>query len=115
VSAAAEAATDSGWTAATFVALLVGVLTLVGALITAVVALVTNRTTTRQRTENDHRQRWWERAQWAMERAYDKDRAVSAVGLTVLSSLGKSDLTTPDDQVMLARVAVVVLTGGATP
>jgi len=48
-----------------------------------------------------------------MERAYDGDPLTRAVGLTVLESLGDSDLADAAEQAMLARVAIAVLTGGA--
>jgi hypothetical protein len=106
---------STGWGTAAWATLLVGVLALVGVLVTAIVALVTSTAATRERADNDRRERWWERAQWAMERACDPDPTKRAVGLTVLSSLGKSDLASPDEQVMLAQVALSVLTGGSSP
>ena len=105
----------TGWDAAAYTTLLVGVLALVGVLVTAVVALVTSTRATRERENNDRRERWWERAQWAMERACDADPTKRAVGLTVLASLGKSDLASPDEQAMLAQVALSILTGGSGP
>ncbi len=105
----------TGWDAAAYATLAVGVLALVGVLATAVVALVTTNRATRARADNDRRERWWERAQWAMERASDPDPTKRAVGLTVLASLGKSDLASPDEQVMLAQVALSILTGGSSP
>jgi hypothetical protein len=51
----------------------------------------------------------------AMDRACDPDPTKRAVGLTVLASLGKSDLASPDEQVMLAQVALSILTGGSSP
>jgi hypothetical protein len=105
----------TGWDAAAYVTLAVGVLALLGVLATAVVALLTSNRATRARVDNDRRERWWERAQWAMERACDPDPTKRAVGLTVLASLGKSDLASPEEQVMLARVALSILTGGSSP
>ena len=105
----------TGWDAAAYATLAVGVLALVGVLVTAVVALVTSNRATRARAANDRRERWWERAQWAMDRACDPDPTKRAVGLTVLASLGKSDLASPDEQVMLAQVALSILTGGSSP
>jgi hypothetical protein len=115
VSTVAAAFPGTGWDAAAYVTLAVGVLALVGVLVTAVVALVTSNRATRARANNDRRERWWERAQWAMERACDPDPTKRAVGLTVLASLGKSDLASPDEQVMLAQVALSILTGGSSP
>jgi hypothetical protein len=111
---AADAATaSSGWDTAAVTSVVVGALALIGVFATNLVALVTGRGTTRQAAENSRRERWWERAQWAMERAYDGDPLTRAVGLTVLESLGDSDLADAAEQAMLARVAIAVLTGGA--
>jgi hypothetical protein len=115
VSTVAVAFPGTGWDAAAYATLVVGVLALVGVLVTAVVALVTSNRATRARAANDRRERWWERAQWAMDRACDPDPTKRAVGLTVLASLGKSDLASPDEQVMLAQVALSILTGGSSP
>ena len=115
MSTVAAAVPSTGWDAAAYATLAVGVLALVGVLATAVVALVTSNRATRARADNDRRERWWERAQWAMERACDPDPTKRAVGLTVLASLGKSDLASPDEQVMLAQVALSILTGGSSP
>jgi hypothetical protein len=115
VSTVATAFPATGWDAAAYATLAVGVLALVGVLVTAVVALVTSNRATQARADNDRRERWWERAQWAMERACDPDPTKRAVGLTVLASLGKSDLASPDEQVMLAQVALSILTGGSSP
>src|SRR5215212_11362520 len=75
----ATAFPGTGWDAAAYVTLTVGVLALVGVLVTAVVALVTSNRATRARANNDRRERWWERAQWAMERACDPDPTKRAV------------------------------------
>jgi hypothetical protein len=115
VSTVATAFPGTGWDAVAYATLAVGVLALVGVLATAVVALVTSTRATRARADNDRRERWWERAQWAMERACDPDPTKRAVGLIVLASLGRSDLASPDEQVMLAQVALSILTGGSSP
>jgi hypothetical protein len=115
VTTVATAFPGTGWDAAAYATLAVGVLALVGVLVTAVVALVTSNRATRARADNDRRERWWERAQWAMERACDPDPTKRAVGLTVLASLGKSHLASPDEQAMLAQVALSILTGGSSP
>ncbi len=53
--------------------------------------------TVRQRTAADRREQWWQRAQWALDRALDDDPAPRELGLAVLSVLADSGLARQEE------------------
>jgi hypothetical protein len=106
--------TDStAWTAAVTASIIVGGLALIGVFVTNLVSMIVGRESAKQAAENSRLERWWERAQWAMERVSSQDPLTRAVGLTVLEALGSSELADEAEQMMLSEVAIAVLTGGA--
>jgi hypothetical protein len=57
-----------------------------------------------QRREADRRDQWWQRTQWAIDLAMDRDFSRAVVGLIALKHLAGSDLCTADDYEMLDKI-----------
>jgi hypothetical protein len=57
-----------------------------------------------QRREADRRDQWWQRTQWAIDLAMDRDFSRSVVGLVTLKHLAESDLCTAEDYEMLDKI-----------
>lgn len=57
-----------------------------------------------QRREADRRDQWWQRTQWAIDLAMDRDFSRAVVGLIALKHLAGSDLCTPEDYEMLDKI-----------
>lgn len=50
-----------------------------------------------QKRQADDRSEWWRRAQWALDRALDEDRATKALGLVTLEVLARSELARTEE------------------
>lgn len=71
-------------------------------LATAVVAAVVGLRTLQERSRSDRRDQWWQRVQWALDRALDgQDQDVATAGISVLEVLARSPHTDADDARML--------------
>lgn len=57
-----------------------------------------------QRREADRRDQWWQRTQWAIDLAMDRNFSRSIVGLVTLKHLAESDLCTSEDYEMLDKI-----------
>lgn len=57
-----------------------------------------------QRREADRRDQWWQRTQWAIDLAMERDFSRSVVGLITLKHLAESDLCTAEDYEMLDKI-----------
>ncbi len=57
-----------------------------------------------QRREADRRDQWWQRTQWAIDLAMDRDFSRAVVGLVTLKHLAASDLCTDEDYEMLDKI-----------
>jgi hypothetical protein len=57
-----------------------------------------------QRREADRRDQWWQRTQWAIDLAMDRDFSRAIVGLVALKHLLASDLCTDEDYEMLDKI-----------
>jgi hypothetical protein len=71
-------------------------------LATAVVAAVVGLGTLQERSRSDRRDQWWQRVQWALDRALDgQDQDVATAGISMLEVLARSPHTDADDARML--------------
>lgn len=71
-------------------------------LATAVVAAVVGLRTLQERSSSDRRDQWWQRVQWALDRALDgQDQDVATAGISMLEVLARSPHTDADDARML--------------
>ena len=57
-----------------------------------------------QRREADRRDQWWQRTQWAIDLAMERDFSRAVVGLVTLKHLAASDLCTDEDYEMLDKI-----------
>lgn len=57
-----------------------------------------------QRREADRRDQWWQRTQWAIDLAMERDFSRAVVGLITLRHLADSDLCTAEDYEMLDKI-----------
>lgn len=85
VSAALNSATGQWWE-------VLGALGPLAILLGAIVAAVVGGFTLRQRAQADDRSEWWNRAQWALDRALDDHPSTKVLGLATLEVLAHSTL-----------------------
>jgi hypothetical protein len=82
------------------------------ALIVAGIALVGTAGTVIQKRYSDHRDAWWGRTQWALERVIatgGPDDTERTIGLVLLTRLQGSLLASNEERRMLADVAEAIL------
>lgn len=78
---------------------LLDILAALGPLATLLVVLAAV-VTVRQRASADRRDQWWQRAEWALDRALDGDPGRREMGLAMLSVLADSGLARRDELAM---------------
>jgi hypothetical protein len=73
-------------------------------LLAAIIAAWIAWRTLAQRREADRRDQWWQRTQWAIDLAMDRDFSRAVVGLVALKHLAASDLCTDEDYELLDKI-----------
>lgn len=82
-------------------------LRLLGALIPAVVAFIAYRVYTADRVWKNS-DRWWKRAEWALDTATDGDYARRTVGMKALTELSELPMADADDRQLFNGLVVAV-------